>query len=395
MSNPLYRKVAIVGVGATPYYRRGESQPQTITELAGKAILAAAQDAGISVKDIDGFAHYSGGGSGHNNFADTNLIMEALGIPEIGFTATLTMGGGGSAASIGLAGAAILAGDAKYVVSLMALQQGNNRLGVVLGAKPPTPESSFVQPAGMVGPGHAMAIMARRHMHKYGTRREAFAEIAITHRNHAMVRPTSLQKKPLTLEAYMSARMIAEPLCLYDYCLETDGAVAVISTSAERARDLRQKPVYLLGSVHGGRREWGRSFSWMNMPDDIFTSAGNLSIARLLYEKTGLTPQNIDVALLYDHFSPLVMMQLEDYGFCPVGEGGPFVESGAIRMNGSIPVNPHGGNLSEGYVIGMTHVREAVEQLRGTAVNQVKGAGLALVTGGPAPIPVSGIILGS
>lgn len=394
MSNPLYRKVAIVGVGATPYYRRGESQPQSITELAGKAILAAAQDAGISVKDIDGFAHYSAAGSGHNNFADTNLIMEALGIPEIGFTATLTMGGGGSAASIGLAGAAILAGDANYVVSLMALQQGTNRFGVVLAAKPPTPESSFVQPAGMVGPGHAMAIMARRHMHKYGTRREAFAEIAITHRNHAMVRPTALQKKPLTLDAYMSARMIADPLCLYDYCLETDGAVAVITTSAERARDLRQTPVYLMGSVHGGRREWGRAFAWMNMPDEIFTSAGNRSIARKLYDKAGVAPGDIDVALLYDHFSPLVMMQLEDYGFCQVGEGGPFVESGATRMDGVIPVNPHGGNLSEGYVIGMTHVREAVEQLRGTAVNQVPNAELALVTGGPAPIPVSGIILG-
>jgi acetyl-CoA acetyltransferase len=108
---------------------------------------------------------------------------------------------------------------------------------------------------------------------------------------------------------------------------------------------------------------------------------------------TGLGPKDIDVALLYDHFSPLVIMQLEDYGFCKRGEGGAFVESGAIRLGGSLPINPHGGHLSEGYVVGMTHVREAVEQLRGTAVNQIKNARTALVTGGPAPIPMTGAIL--
>jgi len=393
--NPLYKKVAIAGIGATTYYRRGQSRPRTITELAGEAIVAAAADAGLSVSDIDGFAYYAGNGSGYRDSADTCLLVEALGIPEIGFTATLTMGGGGSAGAIGLAGAAIVSGHARYVVTLMALQQADVRLGTVFASKPPTPESSFIQPAGMVGPGHAMAIMARRHMHKYGTRREAFAEIAITHRANAMNRPTALQRKRLSLEDYFAARMIAEPLCLYDYCLETDGAVAVITTSTERARDLRQKPVHLLGAAHGGTSDWGRAFSWMNMPDDVFTSAGNRTVAKRLYEKAGIGAADIDVALLYDHFTPLVLMQLEDYGFCPPGEGGPFVESGAIRMDGTIPVNPHGGHLSEAYLIGMTHVLEAVEQLRGTAVNQVANAQVALVTGGPAPLPVSGIILGA
>jgi acetyl-CoA acetyltransferase len=129
------------------------------------------------------------------------------------------------------------------------------------------------------------------------------------------------------------------------------------------------------------------------MPDAVFASAGAELVARRLYAQAGIVPQDIDVALIYDHFSPFVILQLEDYGFCLRGEGGPFVESGAIRQTGSIPVNPHGGHLSEAYVIGMTHIREAVEQLRGQAVNQIAGARFALVTGGPAPIPMSGAIL--
>ncbi len=140
-------------------------------------------------------------------------------------------------------------------------------------------------------------------------------------------------------------------------------------------------------------REWGRAFFWLNQSEDTFTTAGAGAAAKRLYEMTGVGPNDIDVAMIYDHFSPLVLMQLEDYGFCGVGEGGPFVESGAIRLDGSIPVNPHGGHLSEGYIVGMTHVREAVEQLRGTATNQIKGAKRALVTGGPAPVLMSGAIL--
>jgi acetyl-CoA acetyltransferase len=187
--------------------------------------------------------------------------------------------------------------------------------------------------------------------------------------------------------------MLAEPLCRLDFCLETDGAVAVVVTSGERARDLPQAPVYIAASAHGGSRDWGRAFFWFNMPEAVFTSAGGEAVARRLYAQAGISAADIDVALIYDHFSPLVILQLEDYGFCPRGEGGPLVQSGAIRQNGAIPVNPHGGHLSDGYVIGMTHIREAVEQLRGQAINQIEGAQFALVTGGPAPIPMSGAIL--
>jgi acetyl-CoA acetyltransferase len=327
---------------------------------------------------------------------DTATFMETLGIPEVTFTAALTTGGGGSAGAIGLARAALVAGDATYVVTVMALQQAKQRLGSVYGALAPDPMISFLQPSGLYGPGQLMSVLARRHMHDYGTRREAFAEIAISQRLNAANRPKALKRDPITVEDYFAARMIAEPLCLFDFCLETDGAVAVVTTTAERAKDLKQKPVPVIAAAHGGHKDWGRAFAWMGMPAETFASSGHAAVAKRLYDRAGVGPADIDVALIYDHFTPMVIMQLEDYGFCAKGEGGAFVESGAIRYDGgSLPVNTHGGQLSEAYIIGMTHIVEGVEQMRGTAINQVDGAELALVTGGPATIPVSGLILGA
>lgn len=388
--------VAIVGVGATPYYPRGESYPQTITELAGTAILAACAEAGLPVTALDGFAYYSGASAGYGETLDTAMFMETLGIPEVTFSVALTSGGGGSAGSIGLARAALIAGDASYVVTVMALQQKRQRLGSVFAAIEPDPVNSFLQPSGLYGPGQLMSVLFRRHQYDYGTRREALAEIAISQRANAANRPKAMKRDPLTAEDYFGARMISEPLCLFDFCLETDGAVAVITTTAGRARDLRQKPVPVIAAAHGGHRDWGRAFAWMGMPQETFASSGHASIARHLYGRAGVSPDDIDVALLYDHFTPMVLMQLEDYGFCKKGEGGPFVESGAVRYRGgTIPVNTHGGQLSEAYIVGMTHIVEGVEQMRGTAINQVEGAELALVTGGPASLPVSGLILGA
>lgn len=380
-------EAAIVGVGATPYYPRGGSAPQTIYELIGKAVIAAVADAGLAIEDVDGFAFFGNG-------FEPALITEMLGIPEIRYSAVVSAQGGGSAGIIDLAATAIASGRAKTIVCIGAAQQGAQRYGAVIDAFAPSPEKAFFNSAGLLGPGHMLALLARRHMHVYGTTREHFAEVAISTRLNASTRETALKRKPLTLEDYFNAPMIADPLCLFDFCLETDGALAFVVTSPERARDLRQRPVYVMASAHGGSRDWGRAFLWLNMPEKTFTSSGSQPVARRLYEMAGVTPGDIDVALLYDHFSPLVITQLEDYGFCAPGEGGPFVASGAIRYKGgSLPVNTHGGHLSEGYVIGMTHIREAVDQLRGTAVNQVKDAELALVSGGPAPIPLSGIIL--
>jgi acetyl-CoA acetyltransferase len=396
VTNTLKDKTAIVGVGATPYYRRGESVPQQPMEMAGKATIAALSDAGLTVDDLDGFALYSMG-------FDTSLFAQWLGVPDVRFTAMLTGGGGGAAGSVGLASAAIVSGMAECVVSVMTLQQAGNRFGASFAPRgtkgatysaPSTPEYNFSQCAGLMAPGHMFSVLAQRHMHLYGTTREHFCEVAVSTRNNAIRRPTSLQKDPLTREQYFDARMISDPLCLYDYCMECDGAVAVITTSIERARDLRHPPAVVMASANGGHGRWGQAITWMGMPDDEFTSSGHRPVAQHLWDMAGVGPSEVDVALLYDHFSPMVIMQLEDYGFCPVGEGGRFVEDGNIRWpDGALPVNTHGGNLSEAYIIGMTHVVEAVEQIRGTAINQVDGAELALATGGPASIPVSSLLV--
>jgi acetyl-CoA acetyltransferase len=398
-------KAAVVGVGATPYYRRGESYPQTELELACQAILQALDDAGLTTADLDGFAIYS-------YACDPAEVAATLGVPEVRFAASLTSGGGGCAGALGLAAAAIDAGMATTVVTLMTLQQRNRRLGGsavggllqyaiasgggAYGGRGVSPVAAFTANNGILAPGHSFSLLARRHMHLYGTKREHFAEVCISTRENAIRRPaTALQTSPLTQEDYFNARMISDPLCLYDYTMESDGAVAAVTVAAERAKDLRQPPVYILASAHGGTGRWGPGIhKWFQAPDDEFASSGHRPVAKRLYEMAGVAPADVDVALLYDHFSPLVIMQLEDYGFAPIGQGGPFVADGNIRWKtGSIPVNTHGGNLSEAYIIGMTHVREAVEQLRGVAVNQVDGAEIALVTGGPASLPVSGTLL--
>jgi len=369
--------------------------------MACDTILAALEEAGLSVRDLDGFAIYS-------NSCNPAQVAETLGVPEVRFAATLTAGGGGSAGALGLAAAAIVSGMSEVCVTLMTLQQIRRRLGRSSsenGGVPPVPVSAYGSggvPAntafhinsGVIAPGHNFAMLARRHMHLYGTTREHFAEVAISQRENAIKRPTSLQREPLTLDEYINGRMISDPLCIYDYTMESDGAIAVITTSAERARGLRQRPILIMASTHGGAGRWGQALFNFQMPDDYFASSGHRPVAQRLYAMAGIEPRDVDVALLYDHFSPMVIMQLEDYGFCPIGEGGRFVADGNIRYgSGSIPVNTHGGNLSEAYIIGMTHVREAVEQLRGCAVNQVKDAEVALVTGGPATLPVSAAIL--
>lgn len=388
-------RCAIVGIGSTDYYVRGKSWPRTISDMAGEAILNACADAGISVRQIDGIAYYSSAGAGYLDKFDTASLMETLGIPHVGFSATLTSGGGGCPGAIGLAAAGLMNEDCTYVVTLMALQQlPQHRLGVVFGASAPNPENSFLQPSGLVGPGHLMSVLARRHMHLYGTRTEAFREIVMATRANTRNRPKAIRKAPLTAEEYDASPMLADPLRRLDFCLETDGAVAVITTTMDRARDCRHKPAVVHGVAHGGTRDWGRAFAWMGMPDPDFASSGHKFVADRIWEQTGLSASDMDVALIYDHFSCMVLMQLEDYGFCAKGEGSDYVLSGAIRHGGSgIPVNTHGGNLSEAYIIGMTHIVEGVEQVRGTAINQVEDAEFALVTGGPASLPVSGMVL--
>lgn len=379
---------AIAGVGATEYWPRGGSGERTRIELACDAIKAAVADAGLAVDDIDGFALFAGG-------LDVALLAQTLGIPELRFSAVVSGSGGGSAASIGLAAAAIESRQASVVVSVVSMKQvGAQRMSQYYAGEAQSSADDFYRAGGLLAPGPMFALIARRHMHEYGTTRRAFGEVAMAARQHASTRPAALRRSPLTMERYLDAPMLSDPLCRYDYCLESDGAVAVITTSADRARDLRHRPVRIMASASGGSGSWGKAMEWMGMPDRLFTTAGHSSLAPRLFGDAGLTPADVDVALLFDHFTPMVILQLEDYGFCKPGEGGDFVLDGHIRWpSGGLPVNPHGGNLAEAYLLGLTHVREAVEQLRGAAVNQVPGAQVALVTGGPAYLPVSSLLL--
>lgn len=395
-------KCAIVGVGATDYYVRGKSWPRTINDMAAEAIMNACADAGISHKQIDGFSYYSTAGAGYLDKFDTASLMETLGMPHISWSATLTSGGGGCPGAIGLATAGLMNEDCTYSVTLMALQQlPQHRLGVVFGSAAPNPENSFLQPSGLVGPGHLMSVLARRHMHLYGTTQDAFGEVVMATRANTHNRPKAVRKAPLTKEEYDASVMLADPLRRLDFCLETDGAVAVITTTMDRAKDCRHKPAVVHAAAHGGQREWGRAFAWMGMPDPHFASSGHKFTADRVWAQSGLSAKDMDVALIYDHFSPMVLMQLEDYGFCEKGEGNDYVLSGKLRydpatgrgVNGGVPVNTHGGNLNEAYIIGMTHIVEGVEQVRGTAINQVRDAEFALVSGGPASLPVSSLIL--
>lgn len=388
------RSARIVGVGATPFFRRGQSAPATPLELLCQAIRAALDDAGVSIRDVDGITGYAGG-------LDNALLAHTLGIPHVRFLGALTGGGGGAAGAVGMAAMAVETGAAEVVITANVMQQSTYRLGQTAigpGASGPyaaqlTPDRDFTYPHGLLGVGSKFAMVARRHMHLYGTTRDHFAEVALSTRAYAVNRPTALMRKPMTREDYFASRMISDPMCLFDYCLESDGAVAVVMTTSARAEDLRQAPVAVSAASSGGAGRYGHSVGWMNAPDEYFASSFGRAVAEDLYARTDITPADVSVALLYDHFAPMVLMQLEDFGFCERGGSGEFVANGGIAHDGGLPLNTHGGNLSEAYIMGMTHIMEGVEQIRGNAVNQVPDASVALVTGGPAALPVSAILL--
>jgi acetyl-CoA acetyltransferase len=386
-------QTAIVGIGTTKFYRRGQAGQTSGLELMLQATNAALDDAGLTVDDIDGFSFYAGG-------FDSGLLSQTLGMPEIRYSVSMTGGGGGSQGTVANAAAAIAAGYADVILCVKGdagVRRGLARARTgrdVPGTGGAAPDRDFLTPFGLMSPGQTFALMARQHMEKYGTTTRQFGAVAVSTRFHASRNPAALYRQPITLEDHENSRMISDPLRLLDYCLETDGGTAVILTSAERARDLRQKPVYVMAAAQGGHGRWGQGIFWQQMPEEYYASSGHRPLAKRLYEMAGVGPADIDVAEMYDHFTPLVIMQLEDYGFCPIGEGGPYVESEGIQWGTSkMPVNTHGGNLSEVYLLGLTHTIEAVRQLRGTSTSQVEGAEVALVTSGPGIMPTSAIIL--
>jgi acetyl-CoA acetyltransferase len=381
-------KACIVGVGASDFTRWGGITDRSQFQITAQAISAAINDAGLETAQIDGFASFSD---------DANLapmMQVALGVPLMRWSSMVWGGGGGgSIAALSQACAAIEAGQANAIAVYRGLCQGQGRR---FGRAPATRlHSNYVYPFGLFAPSQYLSLVMRRFMHLYPIRHEHMCEIAMNARANANRNPKAVMHgRPMTQDDYFNSRWIADPFRLFDCCLETDGACAVIVTSRERARDLPGPAIDVLAASHGSGPGWGSGpLGSHNMPDADYASTNNRYIARELYERAGVTPAEIDVAQIYDHFSGVVLMALEEYGFCGPGESGEFVASGAIRPDGQLPINTSGGQLSEAYVHGMNVLIEGVRQLRGTSTTQIEGAATCLVTGGLGVSPTSGTIL--
>ena len=342
--------------------------------LGTRAIQAALDDAGLDADALDGLATFRVGDS-----VLPSILAQALGIRDLRYYVDQFGGGSVSHSVIGQAALAVHAGVADYVVCYRALNARSEfRMGGTGRPLVDAVETQYQAPYGYFVPPQQFAMVARAHMEKYGTTEAQLGRVAVTQRANAVHNERAMMRAPMTLEDYFAARWVVEPFRLFDCCLETDAAVAVLVTSAERARDLRKPPVLISGAAWGS----GQTLYSNQQPDTTRTAAADL--APRLFEMAGVGPNDIDVAQLYDCFTYSVLVQLEDYGFCAKGEGGAFLESGATALGGSIPVNTHGGFLSEGYVHGLNHVYECVSQLRGEAgARQVGGAQVGLSTAQP------------
>ena len=371
MSASLRDRVAVAGIGCTEFSR--DSGVSTLT-LASRAILAALEDAGLSADDLDGVATFRVGDS-----VLPAILCQALGLRDLHYYVDQFGGGSVSHSIVGQAALAIHAGVAETVVCYRALNARSEfRMGGTGRPLVDAVETQYQAPYGYFTPPQQFAMAARAHMEQYGTTEDQLGRVAVTQRAHAALNPRAMMRDAITLEDHRASRWVVEPFRLLDCCLETDGAVAIVLTRAERARDLRRPPVLISGATWGS----GQTLYSNEQPDPTRTAAADM--APRLFEAAGVSPSDIDVAELYDCFTYSVLVQLEDYGFCAKGEGGAFVESGATALGGSLPVNTHGGFLSEGYVHGLNHVYEAVSQLRGDAGDrQVEGAEIALSTAQP------------
>ncbi|MEP7205655.1 MAG: hypothetical protein ABI920_01855 [Casimicrobiaceae bacterium] len=382
-------QAAIVGIGETEYTRHGGIQDRTEFALCCEAIQKAADDAGIPVTEIDGFCSFA------YERHEPVQIQAALGIPELRFANIVWgAGGGGCSGAVMNAALAVHAGLCRNVVVYRSLCQGQYER---YGHYRPRPQGgAYMAPFGLMNPGQMVALTFRRHMHEYGTPVEALGHVAVTFRAHAQRNPRALQHgKPLTLEMHRESRMIADPFRLFDCCLETDGAGALIVTSRERARDLPQKPVRILAAAQASGPGWGLGpMGSHNMPMEDYASTNSKAVGRILFGMAGLSPADLDCAQIYDAFSGLLVMALEDFGICKPGAAADFIMDGNLAwQTGALPCNTAGGLLSEGYLQGLNLVLEGVRQMRGTSTAQVADAETCLVTSGGAQAHKSALIL--
>jgi acetyl-CoA acetyltransferase len=385
----LRNRCAIVGVGNSALGRVPGMDSLALLEQASWRAVA---DAGLSMSDIEGLVSHSPG----DIYSHHQRIGERLGI-NARFSTSVDNGGASQVLAVALAVMAIDAGLCKSVLCGYGRNgwsrthaSGDAKTKLALIPQEHLPRE-FGPEYGYFGAVASHGLGAQRHMHEYGTTREHFAHIAISFREHARRNPEAMMQKPLTLEDYFAARMIAEPYGVYDCSLLSDGAGAVIVTSAERARDLKSKPIYIKGfGSFNNLRGWTKG---RNMVETATKQSGEAA-----YRMAGVGPDDIDTAQLYDCFTGMVLTQFEDYGFCAKGEGGPFAASGALRLGGRLPTNTSGGQLSEAHVEGMLQIVEGVRQLRHThpEERQVEGAATALISGhGGNAVCHSTLILGS
>ncbi|MER7955707.1 lipid-transfer protein [Streptomyces sp. NPDC096030] len=375
-------RAAIAGIGATEFSKdSGRSE----LKLAVEAVHTALDDAGLTPADVDGMVTFT---------MDTSpeiTVAQAAGIGELSFFSRVHYGGGAACATVQQAALAVAAGVADVVVCYRAFnERSGRRFGSGVQQREPSAEGAALGwqlPFGLLTPASWVAMIAQRYLHTYGLSPDAFGHVAVTDRRYAATNPAAyFHGKPITLADHAASRWIVEPLRLLDCCQETDGGQAVVVTSAERARDLRHPPAVIVAAAQGAGRAQEAMTSFCR--DDLTGLPEMGVVARQLWQTSGLTPGDIDVSILYDHFTPFVLMQLEEFGFCGPGEAADFVAADAL------PVNTHGGQLGEAYLHGMNGIAEAVRQVRGTSVNQIPGVARTLVTAGTG-VPTSGVILGA
>ena len=376
-------KTAIVGIGQTAY---GKSLPGSELSLACQAIKAALDDAGIAPSEVDGMGSYA---MEANVEAD---VARNLGTGDVTWFSQVGFGGGAGCGVVGNAAMAVAAGQCRVAIAWRARKRGaRTSRPWAQTAERVKGLGEWSRPWGLVRPVDEIAMLTRRYMHEYGATREHLANVAVAFRKHANRNPAAqMHAKPMTRDDYMAARWISEPLCLFDNCLETDGAVACVITSADRARDLRQPPALIHGFGQGINPQHQVMTNY-HRDDPLMGPAWACS--EVLWRNADIGPDDVHVAQIYDAFSPLIPLSLEGYGFCKRGEGADFTNDGALEWpDGRLPTNTSGGGMSEAYVHGFNLIVEGVRQIRGTSTSQVDGAETSLVTSGEG-VPTSALLL--
>ena len=381
---------AIAGIGATEFSKAsGRSELQ----LACEATIAALEDAGIEPSEVDGMVTFT---------ADTNPEIEIArltGIGELTFFSRIHHGGGAACGTVQQAAMAVAEGIADVVVVYRAFnERSGHRFGTGVQDRPVAANAeaahfSWYAPFGLLTPAQWVAMFAQRYLHEYGATSEDFGRVSVADRHHAANNPKAFfYEQPITLEDHQNSRWIVEPLHLLDCCQESDGAQALVVTSLERARDLPNPPAVIVGAAQGTGEDQHMMTSYYR--DSIVGIPEMGLVARQLYAQAGIGPDDIQTAVLYDHFTPFVLPQLEEFGFCGHGEAKDFIADGNIELGGRLPINTHGGQLGEGYLHGMNGIAEGVRQVRGTSYNQVDDVEHVLVTGGTG-VPTSALLLGA